>query len=342
MHKPILARERREESTMLTEVIGVDIAESKFDVCLVRNGKGVATGIFENTPQGFRAFRRWAVQQKAGKATLCMEATNIYWEALAQFAYDKKQPVVVVNPAQAHYFINSFNDQKDDPSDAERLGLLAVSRPLPTWTPPPPERRELRALVRRRDDLLKMRLQEQNRLDTADAVIQPLLQRHLRFLDAEIANLETQMRLHVNRHPDLKTDVDLVDSIKGIAFISAAMIVGELLDYRRFASADALAAYAGLVPRRRRSGKGEKAAKLSKRGNPLLRRALYFPAVVARHFNPLIIQQNQRLEARGLNKMQCIGAAMRKLLVLVYGVLKSRQPFRPDFAFAPQVPAFVA
>ena len=318
---------------MFSDVLGIDIALDKFDVCWVQDQRVLARKVFDNTPRGFQTFARWMRQHKIGKVALCMEATNIYWEALAQFSFSQQHPVYVINPHDAHHFIVSVNDQKRDPSDAERLAyfLLTPNRKLKPWTPPPPHRRQLRALVRRRDELVVMRQQESQRLATADQIVQPLLQRHLTFLASELAAVEAEMHDHIDHHPDLKEDVALVDSIKGIGFLSAAILVGELLDYTRFTCADALAAYAGLVPRERQSGNKRLPARLSKRGNALLRRALYFPAVVARSCNPIIAAQNARLHDRGRSKMQCIAAAMRKLLVLVFGVLKTRQPFRADF-----------
>ena len=68
---------------------------------------------------------------------------------------------------------------------------------------------------------------------------------------------------------------------------------------------------------------------LSKTGNSRLRKALYFPAITALKWNPLIREMGQRLLARGKSKMCVVGAAMRKLLHLIYGVLKHQKPFDP-------------
>jgi transposase len=96
-----------------------------------------------------------------------------------------------------------------------------------------------------------------------------------------------------------------------------------------------LAAFAGLTPRPHESGSSvKKRARLSKTGAPRLRKALYFPAIVAMHHNPHVRAMSERLKERGKCPMQVIGAAMRKLVHLAYGVLKSGKPFDPELKTA--------
>ena len=73
---------------------------------------------------------------------------------------------------------------------------------------------------------------------------------------------------------------------------------------------------------------------MAKTGNSRLRRALYLPAIVAMRHHPAIRALAERLRARGNSPMVIVGAAMRKLLHLIYGVLKSERPFDPALAMA--------
>ena len=115
------------------------------------------------------------------------------------------------------------------------------------------------------------------------------------------------------------------------------MLLAELGDLTQFSSARQVAAFAGLVPRIRESGSSVRGrSRLSKVGSSRLRKSLYFPAITALRFNPLIKALGLRLSAQGKSKMLIIGAAMRKLLHLAYGVLKSGKPFDPNFV--PQAP----
>ncbi len=121
-------------------------------------------------------------------------------------------------------------------------------------------------------------------------------------------------------------------SIPGIADTTAAAILAELLDVTQFAGARQVAAFAGLVPRIRQSGSSVRGhSSLSKIGSSRLRKCLYFPAMVALRFNPAVRDMGARLSAGGKSKLVIIGAAMRKLLQIAFGVLKSGRPFDPHY-----------
>jgi len=96
-----------------------------------------------------------------------------------------------------------------------------------------------------------------------------------------------------------------------------------------------VAAQAGLTPRQRQSGTSVHGKpRLSKQGASQLRKTLYFPAIVAMRHNPIIRAFAQRLAERGKAKMAIVCACMRKLLHLVYGVLKTGLPFDPNYTAA--------
>ena len=121
-------------------------------------------------------------------------------------------------------------------------------------------------------------------------------------------------------------------SIPGIGETTAAWLLSEV-QVSAYSSARQVAAHAGLTPQHHESGTSvRRRTRLSKTGNRRLRRALYLPAVVAKRYNPIIRAFCQRLQERGKRPMEIIGAAMRKLLHIVYGVLKSGKAFDPSFA----------
>jgi hypothetical protein len=163
------------------------------------------------------------------------------------------------------------------------------------------------------------------------------------FLDQQAASLQQQIREHIDNTPSLKADKELLTSIPGIGEIAAQQILAghmrhmaELPDVSQFQSAES----AGLAPSEFRSGKSvHKHTRLSKAGNRHLRvhacvngQAVYFPAVTAIGHNPLVRALYERLIASGKARMAAIGAAMRKVLMLAFGVLKTRQPFDPNWA----------
>jgi transposase len=124
----------------------------------------------------------------------------------------------------------------------------------------------------------------------------------------------------------------LLQSIPGIGELTAWDILAELPDVEQFDSAQAVAAYAGLSPREHRSGSSiHKKTRLSKQGNARIRKAMYFPAVNALTWNPLVKAHYERLVAAGKIRMVALAAAMRKMLMICYGVLKHQQPFQADW-----------
>lgn len=146
-----------------------------------------------------------------------------------------------------------------------------------------------------------------------------VLRRRLRQLEADITTLLTQHE--VGR---------LLTTIDGIGTQTAARLVAELGDPAAFRNAGALAAYVGLVPALRHSGKHTPLrAGLSPIGHARLRRALWMPTLVAVRHNAWLRAYYQRLRARGKLPKVALIAAMRKLLIAVYYVAKHRRPFIP-------------
>ena len=158
------------------------------------------------------------------------------------------------------------------------------------------------------------------------------LKAHIEYLKACIETTEAEIQNHIDQTPGLKTNQDLLITIPGIAKKSSAQLLAEIGEVRRFDDAPQLAAYAGLNPKGCSSGSSvHKKAHISKQGRSELRTCLYMPAVVALRHNPVIRDLKGRLEESNHPKMSIPGAAMRKLLHIVYGVLKNQIPFDPNY-----------
>lgn len=100
-------------------------------------------------------------------------------------------------------------------------------------------------------------------------------------------------------------------------------------DLKRFDNAKQYAAYIGLNPKQYTSGTSVKGkTRISKTGSSALRHALYMPALTAMQYNPTIRLFSQRLKQNGKKGKAIVCAAMRKLIHIIYGVLKSGSPFR--------------
>jgi transposase len=314
--------------------IGIDIAKLTFDACLIRPQGKPQKKSFPNTSEGFAKLMRWVTHLAADATShFCMEATGSYYEALAIFLTEADQRVSVINPHRTHHAAKASGaGNKTDPAEAQLLAEYCRKENPPLWRRATPEVRTLVAMLRRLQALKEHLVQEQNRLGDPSVFGQPLviasLEKSIAFMEAEKATLLKQIKEQIKKHPDLKLDFQLLTSIPGIGQLTAAWILAELPDVRLIPSAQSAAAYSGLAPSEYRSGKSvHRETHLSKRGNVHLRRALYWPAITASRHNPAVKSLYDRLLARGKCRMAAIGAAMRKLLMIAYGVLKNRKEF---------------
>jgi transposase len=314
--------------------VGIDVSKAILDVVLVRTTDSQHTQI-SNEKAGFRTLENFLKKRCPHKAHVCLEATGLYGDGVAEFLHERGYTVSVVNPARIKAYGDSqLKRNKTDRSDAALIADFCRTQQPDAWQPPVPEVKELRAMLRHLDDLQAMYQQEANRLQSGEQSVPVVaqLQQHLAFLEAQIAAIKQQIDDHFDQHPDLKHQRDLLTSIPGIGNTTAGRLLAELRDLRAFDTASQVAAFVGVTPRQHQSGSSiRRASRISKQGNAALRAALYMPAVVAQRFNPLVRALAQRLEARGHCKMSIIVAAMHKLLHLAFGVLKSGQPFDPLF-----------
>lgn len=315
-------------------ILGIDISKAKFDVALLVAGKVKKTHVFENAPDGFRALSDWLMKQDITSVSACMEATGCYGDALATYLYDQGFVVSVVNPAQIKSFSGAqLNRAKTDKADARLIAQFYQQMCPAHWTPPPMHVRELQALVQRLSALMQMERQEHNRMEIAPAVVRPSIATVLATIKTEIKTVEAMIHDHIDHHPDLKDQSRLLESIPGIGQATIYRVLAFIGDVQRFDHAKALAAFVGLNPTVHQSGSSVRGKPhLSKKGNSVIRRALYMPAIVARRYNPVIKEFADRLKKAGKPNMVIIGAVMRKLLHIIYGVLKSGMPFDPAWS----------
>jgi transposase len=320
--------------------LGNDIAKDTFDFCLL-NDKKVCLwrGQFANNQAGFRELleglraRGFNLKQMH----FALEATGVYGRALVAALHDAGLAVSVLNPAQVKFFGTSYNRRtKNDRVDAELIALYCLEREPMATRPLRPVEEQLKMLVHEREARVDEQTRERNRLhkDQYQAAVLPpllLLQRRKRLeqLQTQIVQLDSAIQALLNSDAQLAQQAKLLCTIPGIARCTAAKLLAELAG-KEFSSARQLAAYAGLTPAERRSGKNLYGkTRLSKIGNAFLRKALYMPASVARRWCKPIAKWAQLLEARHLEPLAIRGAVMRKLLHIVFGILKHQQPFNP-------------
>lgn len=319
-------------------VVGIDVSKKKLDVELRFNGK-VKTKVIENSPAGHKQLIEWLGKSKASMAEMhaCMEATGVYYEMVALSLHGAALKVSVVNPACIKGFAQTENlRNKNDAVDAGLIARYCARMTPALWAPPPLEQRELRAWTVRLQSMKDIRQQELNRLEahTVSGMeeVAAHVNEHITWLDVEINKLEHDIDDHIDRHPGLKKDAELIESIPGIGATTVAKILGQIGDVRRFESAKAFAAYLGVTPRQRSSGSSLRGrTMMSRTGHTSMRAALFMPALVAGRHNPLLRDFAERLLATGMAKKAVIGAVMHKLAHLIYGVVRNGKPFDANY-----------
>jgi transposase len=308
----------------------------RFNVCLIKTDGKLKHKVFPNTEAGFEQLSAWLTKHGVERMYACLEATGAYGEALALFLHSAGHVVSVVNRAAIKAFAQSrLSRTKTDRVDAELIARFCTTQQPGAWKPPASEVRELQALVRRLAALQEMRTMEANRLAAGITVevVRASVKELIAHLDEQIKRTEKLIRAHIDNYPGLKEQRELLDSIPGIGATTAAALLAEVPDIKQCRSARQVAAFAGLVPRKRQSGSSVRGrVRLSKIGNSRLRKALYFPAITALRCSPFFQQRAAGLRQRGKSKMTVIGAMMRKLIHLAYGVLKTGKPFDPEWA----------
>ena len=310
-------------------MIGIDIGKTKFDAAVLLPNNKIKTRKFDNKLNGFSEFIMWIKKLDVEDFHVCMEATGNYGEDFAIYLCENDFTVSVVNPAQIKGFAQSqLARTKNDRADSIVIARFCQAIKPKVWQPAPLYIRELQALVRRLEALQDMHQQEINRLHVALAHIKPSIQAVSKKLAEEIKKIKEKIKHHIDQYPDLRDKKVLLETIPGVGKSTIAQVLAFMGNPKDFENAKQFSAFVGLNPKQRQSGSAVRGkTRLSKTGNASLRKAFYFPAIVAKQYNPVIQAFCERLKASGKPTMVIIGAAMRKLVHLIYGVLKSGKPF---------------
>jgi transposase len=315
-------------------ILGIDIAKATFDVALSADNEHFSIEHFNNTPSGYRTLQKWLRKHSVQQLHACLEATGRYGDELAFFLHEQDYDVSMVNPSRIHaYGKSKLQRHKNDALDARLIADFCCTQRPGLWTPPSEAVRELQEMTRELTTLKSDRQRKRNKLKSglSSAKIRRSIQRQIRFIEQEIAQLEAMIEEHIDNEPELRESADLLRSIPGLGSITAARFLAEV-NIANFQKAPQVAAYAGLIPAHVTSGTSvRKRPALSKIGNRHLRTAFYMPALTAQRHNPIIQKLVARLTARGKHKMVIVAAVMRKLIHLAFGVLKTRQPFDPNY-----------
>lgn len=321
--------------------LGIDVAKSKLDCYLLLDetgSKGKAK-VVPNSNEGLADLLTWLTKNHVDYDQLhtVMEATGVYHELAAYRLHESGIGVSIANPAQVKYFGKGLAIRsKTDGIDSLVLARYGAMNKPERWIPPTAQARVLQGLLARREAIEQDLLREQNRQEKALSTCTSPLVHHsltasIAFLNAQKAQLQQQIDDHIDHDSTLKNDLDLLQSIPAIGPQSGANMLAVMHNHH-FNSAEQLASYLGLVPIERQSGTSLLGrARLSKNGPARLRAVLYMAAMVGIKHNPHVKALYERLLVKGKSKMSALGAAMRKLVHLCFGVLKTQKKYQAEY-----------
>jgi transposase len=315
--------------------IGIDVAQA--DLVVAREGVA-GSKTYPNTDRGHRDLLRDIDRDtKSGSSVelIALEATGGYQRGVVAALGGAGLPVVVVNPRQVRDFAKSTGQlAKTDQLDAHVLADFAARikpevRPLQSE-----EQEELRDFLTRQEQVIQMLVQEKNRLLQATGKRlqhrRKEIKKHIDFLERELKLLDSDLDDTLRKSPIWKESDDLLQTVPGIGKQTARVLIG-LMPELGTATARQIARLAGLAPMNRDSGK-MRGKRFTGGGRPKVRAVLYMATLTAIRWNPVIMAYYQRLLKAGKSKMVAIVASMRKILVTVNAMLKTKTRWQAQTA----------
>lgn len=314
--------------------VGIDVAKAELVVAVHPTNERWTVANDE------RGIRTLVERLRAGPPMLIvLEATGGYELLGVAALVAAGLPVVVANPRQVRDFARSTGQlAKTDKLDADILALFAervrpVVRPLADA-----EAQELDALLTRRRQLLEMLGAERNRLGQVfgkgKRPVKKSLTAHIAYLERELKSTDTDLGALVRTSPAWRERDDLLQSVPGVGRVLSLTLLADLPELGRLSRRE-IAKLVGVAPLSRDSGilRGRR---FVQGGRASVRGVLYMGALVATKRNVIIRAFYHRLVGAGKPKKLALVACMRKLLTILNTMVRTRTPWRVDYA-APQL-----
>ena len=324
--------------------VGIDVSKDTLEVMFKEQNategvkiKGSAT--FDNTSKGFDCLLDWCKKrEKTNNVVYVLEATGVYHEDLLYFLFENGKRVSIELPQRIKFFAKSKGVKtKNDKIDSGTIADYGLERDLQLWQPPSKEFKSLRDLSREHIALTGTKSIAQNRLHAAkhakdkETKVIERLQSQIKFYDSQIADIVKDIKSVLKKDKVLSDKIQRVATIKGVGEMTVVKILAETGGFYLFKNINQLISYAGLDVVENQSGKHTGKTWISKKGNAVLRTALYMPALSAIRFNETLKKFNNRIMETHSYKKQGIVAVMRKLLILIYTLWKKDEEFIPNY-----------
>jgi transposase len=300
--------------------IGIDVAQEELVVARERVAGSKA---YPNNERGHRDL----VKDLGDAVLIVLEATGGYQRGVVAALGGAGLPVVVVNPRQVRDFAKATGQlAKTDRLDAHVLAAFGATIKPELRALPSEDEQELRDFLTRQQQVIQMLVSEKSRLLQAQGKgRQPLRRKingHISYLERELRMLDSDLDQMIRKSPLWREQDDLLQSVPGIGKQTSRILLGTLPELGA-ASAAEIAQLAGLAPVARDSGQ-MRGKRFIGGGRSRVRAALYMATLAATRFNPVVRTWYERLLSMGKPKKVALVACMRKLLVVLNAMVRTK------------------
>lgn len=330
---------------IIKQVAGIDVAQNELVVTLGHTYEDLrielyAHRVFANSPKGFTSLLNWVEKQctESLQVHYVMEATGVYHESFTYFLADHERILSVVLPNKISNYMRTLDVKTiTDKSCSEAITRFGLERNLDPWHKPNPIYKKLRQLTRERDQLVVERTVAKNQLHAESVEAEPnqstvrRIKQRIAIIIKQIKEIESELRQVIGSDSQIKHFVKIISSIKGVGDLTAATILAETNGFNLIRNKRQLTSYAGLDVKEKLSGTSIRGkAKISKRGNRYLRKALHMPALSAIKHDERFKGIYQRIVSKKGIKMKACVAVQRRILELAYTLYKTNKVYDKD------------
>lgn len=331
---------------IVKQVGGIDVAQKELVVSLGRMSDDWSPEIyscktFSNTVKGFIALALWVKQmtEPAAELRFVMEATGVYHESLAYFLEEKGYALSIVLPNKISNYMRTLETKTiTDKTASEAIAMFGLERKLTDWKRPKKIFKNLKQLTRERDQVVQLRTMAKNHLHAEQAEAEPnkdsiaRIKRQIVFFNKQEQEIKTELQALIKRDEQVTGSVKQICSLSGIGMLTAATVLAETNGFELIRNKRQLVSYAGLDVREKQSGTSVKGkARISKKGNKYLRKAMHLPALAAIRSDERFKAVFARLVGKHGIKMKAAVAVQRKLLEIIYTIYKTNIPYDKDY-----------
>jgi transposase len=331
---------------ILKQALGIDVAQKELVVSLGCMHEDLsieiyAHKVFPNTKNGFSTLVSWVQKRVAAhvKVRYVMEATGVYHESLAYYLEQEDCEVSIVLPNKiSNYFKTLEVKTITDKTASETISRFGLERKLDLWKRPKPIFKKLRQLTRERDQIVQERTMAKNQLHAELAEAEPhpssvnRIQKRITLLNKQEKEIQQEIAKMAKEDLEVSNSIEGIRSITGVGLLTTVTVLAETNGFELIRNKRQLTSYAGFDVKEKQSGTSVRGkARISKRGNRYLRKAMHLPALAAIKHSDRFKAIFVRLVSKHGIKMKAAVAVQRKLLEMIYTIYKTKTLYNEDY-----------